>query len=226
MRNMRSQTIHQLTKYKPTSPGIRHRKIPKFNELTPDYTVYKNLTKGITKSGGRNNQGKITIRHRGGGHKRLYRIIDFNRNVSRYSHSVVDSIQYDPNRSCHIALCVNPQSKKFYILSPLSLKKGDTLRGKHLGNNETDPQIGEALQIKNIKIGSQIFNIQLNKHSSISRAAGSFSTLISHLDNGLSLIKLPSKKNIYVNSENLATVGTPSNIYHKNRVLGKAGASR
>ena len=142
--------------YKPTTPGRRGATVSDFKDLTPGYEVEKSLLRPITKTGGRNNQGKITARHRGGGHKRRYRVIDFR----RYKDGIearVDSIQYDPNRSARIALLKYADGEKRYIIAPDGLAAGMTV----VSGESAEPKVGNCMQLKNIPTGMTVHNIEL-----------------------------------------------------------------
>lgn len=191
------------------------------NNLTKKLPI-KKLIKGFQRSNGRNNQGKITVRHRGGGHKRLYRNIEFNRiNTS----GIVQAINYDPNRSANIANILNKkENKNFYILAPEGLKVNDTIES---GSN-ADFKIGNALPLSNIPIGSIIHNISLKPFSKgkLIRSAGTSAQLLQKLSNNYAKIRLNSGELRLILLTCYATIGTVSNINHKKIKLGKAGRSR
>ncbi|MBT7917450.1 MAG: 50S ribosomal protein L2, partial [Planctomycetaceae bacterium] len=164
-----------IRKYKPTTPGRRGASVSDFAELTPGYTPEKSLLRPITKNGGRNNQGKITVRHRGGGHKRRYRLIDFYRQKDGIS-ARVDSIQYDPNRSARIALLNYSDGEKRYIIAPDGLVAGmDVISGE-----KTPPEIGNCMPLKNIPLSTIVHNVELypGRGAVMCRSAGTSATLM------------------------------------------------
>ena len=193
-----------------------------FNKIDP----IKKLTKGLTKNSGRNNYGRITVRHRGGGHKRKYRKIDFKRTFTK---AIVKQIEYDPNRTAFIARIEhtdtfqNSLKKESYILAPKNLRAGMEINC----NNETSIQIGNAMLLQNIPIGSLVHNISLkpNKGGQYIRAAGTYGQLIQKTQK-YARIKLPSGEHRYVPLNCIATLGIVSNEEHMNQQLGKAGRSR
>lgn len=214
-----------IKNYKPVTPGLRHRVIVREPDLSKEGPL-KNLTKPIKKEGGRNHHGKITIRHRGGGHKRRYRVVDFSREVGEYSASKVVQIEYDPNRTANIALCqVENTQTFFYLLAPQGLQAGDLIEGKR---KAAQINLGETRKLKDISAGSLIYNVETNqgKGGKLGRSAGVSCSLIKNLDSGQSMVRLPSKRMIILSSENLATLGEVSNPSHNLMVFGKAGAKR
>jgi large subunit ribosomal protein L2 len=216
---------------KPITPSQRQT-ILFINNLTKKEKPIKKITKGFKRSNGRNNQGKITIKHRGGGHKRLYREINFYR--SYLSKGDTKAILYDPNRSANIAKIFNPIIKNFfYILAPEGLKVGDKistgfLSGKINYQYKPELKIGNAFPLSEIPIGSIIHNISLTPKgkAKLIRSAGTSAQLLQKLDNGYSKIRLNSGELRLVLSNCYATLGTVSNINHKKIKLGKAGRSR
>lgn len=209
-----------LKKSKPTSAGQRHRLDP-----VKDFTTSKpekNLTRTKKSKAGRNAHGKITTRHRGGGHKRRYRIIDFKRNKHDIP-GVVVTIEYDPNRSANIALIHYPDGDKRYILAPDRLKQGDTI----LSGQKAEPKDGNALPLKKVPIGMPIHNIELTpgKGGQIVRGAGT-SALVQSKEAGNVTVKLPSGEVRLIKDRCFATIGQVSNLDHKNRKIGKAGRRR
>ncbi|MEL7337080.1 MAG: 50S ribosomal protein L2, partial [Planctomycetota bacterium] len=161
--------------YKPTSPGRRNASVSDFAELTPGYTVEKRLLRPKRKTGGRNNQGKITARHRGGGHKQKYRVIDFRR-VKDGMDAIVDSVQYDPNRTARIALLKYADGEKRYVIAPTGLKAGDKIQ-----NGADAPRtVGNCLPMKNIPLGTTICCIEMRKGGGavLCRSAGTGATLM------------------------------------------------
>lgn len=214
-----------IKKYKPTTPGQRQRVTIREKNLSKN-KPFKLLTSPTKKRGGRNHQGKITIRWRGPGHKRNLRLIDFKREVGQFSTAEILSIEYDPNRTGNIALCkIKDTSKHFYILAPQDIKIGDLIKGKKTNNQIS---LGESRQLKNIPTGSLIYNLETGKGKGgkIARAAGTSCTLIKNLENGQTIVRLPSKKTINISSTALASLGQVSNPSHNLAVFGKAGAKR
>lgn len=203
---------------KPITPGTRFYSISSFDEITTD-KPYKKLVVPIKKSGGRNNTGRITSRHRGGGHKRNYRIIDFKRNKIGVF-ATVESIEYDPNRSAYIALLTYDDGEKRYILAPNKLKKGDRI----VSGPDAEFKDGNALPLLKIPIGLFIHNVELKpgKGGQLARSAGSAIQLVG-VDGKKAQLKLPSGEIRSVPSNCYATLGTASNPEHENIQKGKAG---
>jgi large subunit ribosomal protein L2 len=193
-----------------------------FAELTPGAKREKSLTRGKRRSSGRNNQGKITVRHRGGGHKRCYRSIDFRRNKDGVP-AVVNSIQYDPNRSARIALLFYVDGEKRYILAPDGLKQGDRI----VSGPEAPAVVGNCLPLSKIPLGTNIHNIEVQpgRGGALCRSAGVRATLAAR-DAGWAQINLPSGEIRRVPAACRATVGVVGNSEHMGIVLGKAGRSR
>jgi len=210
-----------IRKVKPTSPGRRFQAYSSFEEITTTKPE-KRLLKAVKKSGGRNANGRITCRHRGGGHKRHYRIIDFKRDKIGIPAKVA-SIEYDPNRSTRIALLHYVDGEKRYILAPLNLKVNDIVES---GPN-ADIKPGNTLPLSNIPLGTQIHNIELSagKGGQIVRSAGTYAQLMAKEDR-YALIKLPSGEVRMVLMNCKATVGQLGNVSHENIDLGKAGRKR
>ena len=206
---------------KPTSPGRRFQSYASFEEITKK-TPEKGLLRIIKKSGGRNANGRITSRHRGGGHKRYYRIVDFKRDKIGIPAKVA-SIEYDPNRSARIALLQYADGEKRYILSPLNLSVGDEV----MSGPEADIKPGNTLPLKNIPLGTHIHNIELRigKGGQIVRSAGTYAQLMAKEDR-YALIKLPSSEVRMVLLNCMATIGQVGNVTHENIDLGKAGRKR
>ena len=206
---------------KPTTPGNRFATRNDFAELTKS-TPEKSLTVALHKTGGRNNKGRITIRHRGGGHRRRYRIIDFKRNKFGIEGRVA-SIEYDPNRSANIALIIYADGEKRYIIAPFGLKVGD----KIISGEEAPLKIGNALQLKNIPIGIAVHNIELvpGKGAQMARSAGA-SVKIMALESGMVTLRLPSTEIRMVPENCMATIGEVGNRSHEQIVSGKAGRTR
>lgn len=210
-----------VKKVKPTSPGRRFQSYSTFEEITRS-TAEKNLLKVIKKSGGRNVYGRITCRHRGGGQKRHYRIIDFKRDKIAIPAKVA-AIEYDPNRSARIALLHYADGEKRYILAPLALKVGDTVES----GPDADIRPGNSLPLSKIPLGTQIHNIELRlgKGGQIVRSAGTYAQLMAKEDR-YALVKLPSGEVRMVLLNCRATIGQLGNVEHENISLGKAGRSR
>lgn len=207
--------------YKATSAGRRNTSVSTFEEVTRSEPE-RSLLAPIRRKGGRNNSGHVTTRHQGGGHKRRYRIIDFKRDKHGVS-AVVDSIEYDPNRSAYIALVVYKDGEKRYILAPLGLKVGDAV----LSGEGADIRPGNALPIRNIPLGTMIHNLELHpgRGGQIVRSAGNAAQVLAK-DGPLAQIRLPSGEVRYISMDCLATVGQVSNADHANISLGKAGRKR
>ncbi|OQY05386.1 MAG: 50S ribosomal protein L2 [Desulfobacteraceae bacterium 4572_123] len=210
-----------VKRVKPTSPGRRFQMFSSFEEITTS-NPEKNLLKIIKKNGGRNANGRITCRHRGGGHKRFYRIIDFKRNKTGIPAKVA-SIEYDPNRSARIALLHYADGEKRYILAPLNLSVGDTV----LSGPDADIKPGNAMPLGNIPLGTHIHNIELRlgKGGQIVRSAGTFAQLMAKEDK-YALVKLPSGEVRMVLIKCMATIGQIGNTEHDSIDLGKAGRTR
>jgi large subunit ribosomal protein L2 len=210
-----------MKKVKPTSPGRRFQAYSSFEEITTTKPE-KRLLKAIKKSGGRNARGRITCRHRGGGHKRHYRIIDFKRDKIGIPAKVA-SIEYDPNRSTRIALLHYVDGEKRYILAPLNLKVNDIVES----GPDADIKPGNTLPLSNIPLGTQIHNVELRagKGGQIVRSAGTYAQLMAKEDR-YALIKLPSGEVRMVLMNCKATVGQLGNVSHENIELGKAGRQR
>jgi large subunit ribosomal protein L2 len=210
-----------IRKVKPTSPGRRFQAYSSFEEITTTQPE-KSLLKVIKKTGGRNARGRITCRHRGGGHKRHYRVIDFKRDKIAIPAKVA-SIEYDPNRSTRIALLHYVDGEKRYILAPLNLKVNDIVES----GPDADIKPGNALPLSNIPLGTQIHNIELRagKGGQIVRSAGTYAQLMAKEDR-YALIRLPSGEVRMVLLNCRATVGQLGNVGHEKIELGKAGRKR
>jgi large subunit ribosomal protein L2 len=210
-----------LKKFKPTTPGQRHKVATVFDEITTSKPE-KSLTEGISKSGGRNNTGKMTMRYVGGGHKRRYRIIDFKRNKDGIK-ATVQTIEYDPNRSAFIALVEYADGEKRYIIAPNGLKVGTVIES---GAGVT-PEVGNTLFLGEIPLGTIIHNIELypGQGGTLSRSAGSFGQLNAR-DGKYAIIKMPSGEVRMILTTCKATIGSVSNSEHNLTVSGKAGRSR
>lgn len=195
--------------------------VASFEELTTNRPE-RSLLRPLKKSGGRNNTGRITVRHRGGGHKRRYRLIDFKRD----KHGIpgrVATIEYDPNRNARISLIVYADGEKRYIISPAGVKPGDQV----LSGAEADIKLGNALPLRNIPLGTQVHNVELKpgKGGQLARAAGT-SVILAAKDGDYAQIRLRSGEIRRVRQECMATIGAVGNADHNHLVLGKAGRSR
>ena len=210
-----------IRKVKPTSPGRRFQAYSSFEEITTTQPE-KSLLKVIKKTGGRNARGRITCRHRGGGHKRHYRVIDFKRDKIAIPAKVA-SIEYDPNRSTRIALLHYVDGEKRYILAPLNLKVNDIVES----GPDADIKPGNALPLSNIPLGTQIHNVELRAGNGgqIVRSAGTYAQLMAK-ENRYALIRLPSGEVRMVLLNCRATVGQLGNVSHEKIDLGKAGRKR
>lgn len=207
--------------YKPTSPGRRGMSVSTFEEITRA-TPEKSLLRPLKKRAGRNFRGKITVRHRGGGHKRRYRVLDFKRDKLGVPGRVA-SIEYDPNRSARIALIVYADGEKRYIIAPVGLMVGDVVES----GPEAEIQVGNALPISNIPVGTTIHNIELHigKGGQMVRAAGTSAQLLAK-EGRYAQVRLPSGEVRLVNVQCMATIGQVGNTDHGNIKLGKAGRKR
>ncbi len=210
-----------VKKVKPTSPGRRFQEYSTFEEITST-TPEKSLLRTLKKSGGRNANGRITCRHRGGGHRRHYRVIDFKRDKEGIPAKVA-TIEYDPNRSARIALLHYADGEKRYILAPVNLKVDD----KVMAGPEADIKPGNALPLGNIPLGTQLHNIELRlgKGGQIVRSAGAFAQLMAK-EFPYAMVKLPSGEVRKVLLKCRATIGQVGNVLHENISLGKAGRTR
>jgi large subunit ribosomal protein L2 len=208
-------------KLKPTSPGTRFQTVPTFEEITSD-EPYKPLMEPMHSTGGRNNQGHLTSWWRGGGHKRMYRIIDFKRD-KRDIPAKVTTVEYDPNRSARIALLTYADGEKRYILHCVGLKVGDTI----VAGENVDILPGNALPLKNIPLGTQLHNVELRpgRGGQIARSAGSTVQLVAK-EGEYASVKMPSGEIRRINMECFGTIGQVGNIDHENVSIGKAGRSR
>jgi large subunit ribosomal protein L2 len=210
-----------LKTFKPTTPSNRYKQLPSFDEITK-HKPEKSLTVALRKSGGRNNTGRITCRHIGGGHKRRYRLVDFKRSRRDEAASVI-GIEYDPNRSARIALIQYGDGQKSYILAPANLAVG----AKVMAGEKAQPEVGNALPLHKIPLGTQIHNIELtpNKGGQIARSAGQ-AAIMSNMEGNYALVKLPSGEIRKILSACYATIGQVGNVEHMNVVSGKAGRTR
>ncbi|NLU50818.1 MAG: 50S ribosomal protein L2 [Syntrophomonadaceae bacterium] len=210
-----------IKKFKPTSPGRRQMTVLTFDEITK-VEPEKSLTVPLKKTGGRNAKGRLTVRHRGGGHKRLYRIIDFKRNKDGVPAKVA-AIEYDPNRSANIALLHYVDGEKRYIIAPNGLKVGEQV----MSGEGADIKVGNTLPLRNIPVGTTIHNIELKpgKGGQIVRSAGASAQLMAKEGN-YAHVRLPSGEVRLVHINCRATIGGVGNLDHENISIGKAGRSR
>ncbi len=213
--------MSSIKTYNPTSPAIRFRTTLDNTELTADRPL-KRLTESKQRISGRNNKGRLTVRHRGGGHKRLYRIIDFRRDKREIPAKVL-SLEYDPNRSARIALLAYADGEKRYILAPDGLAVGTSV----VAGEVADILIGNALPLKNIPLGTMIHNIEMKKGKGgqMARAAGSAAQLVAK-EAGYAQIKMPSGETRMINLDCYATIGQVGNLNYENVSIGKAGRTR
>ncbi len=211
-----------VKKFRPTTPTLRFKTVNSFEELTRSKPEKSLLAAAVGKSGGRNNQGRMTMRRRGGGHKRRYRVIDFKRTKLGVPGRVA-AIEYDPNRSAFIALVVYADGDKRYILAPLGLKVGAAV----IAGPNAPIQVGNALPLANIPLGATVHNVELNpgRGGQLARSAGAEVQLLGR-DGGRAQLRLPSGENREVLIQCMATLGQVGNIEHANIVVGKAGRSR
>lgn len=207
-------------KYKPTTPGRRGMTTPSFEEITK-FTPEKSLLATKKKNAGRNSYGKITVRHKGGGNRQKYRIIDFKRSAD--VKETVLGIEYDPNRTAYIALVADEAGKKKYVVAPVGLKDGDVIET----GADADIKPGNTLPIANIPVGTVIYNIELypGKGAQLARSAGVAAQLMAK-ENGMAQVRLPSGEVRLVRLECHATIGQVGNIEHDTVKLGKAGRVR
>ncbi len=209
-----------LKKFKPTTPGQRHKIISDYSDITAG-APEKSLVKGKSKTGGRNNDGRMTMRYIGGGHKQKYRIIDF----KREKHGVpatVKAIEYDPNRTARIALLYYADGEKRYILAPEGLKVGDTV----MSGKDATPNVGNAMFLSDVPLGTVIHNIELKpgRGGAIARGAGTYAQLNAR-DGRYAIVKMPSGETRMILTTCIATIGSVSNSEHNLSVSGKAGRS-
>ncbi len=210
-----------LKKLKPVTPGSRHRLAPSFDEITASKPE-KSLVVTVKKSGGRNSNGRMTMRYIGGGHKQKLRIIDFKRNKFGVP-ATVKSIEYDPTRTARIALLHYADGAKSYILAPQGLQVGQQVISGH----DVAPEVGNALPLAKIPLGTIVHNVELKpgKGGAIARSAGSFVQLLAR-EGGFATLKMPSGEMRNVMDVCLATIGAASNPDHMNESVGKAGRNR
>ena len=207
-------------KYKPTTPARRQMTVPTFEELTK-FTPENSLIVIKKKNAGRNSYGRITVRHRGGGNKKKYRIIDFKR--ADTTPATVVGIEYDPNRSAYIALLQNDAGVKSYVIAPVGLNVGD----KVYAGADADIKPGNTLPVANIPVGTMIHNIELypGKGAQLARSAGVFAQLIAK-ENGMAQVRLPSGEVRIIRLDCKASIGQVGNIEHDTVKVGKAGKTR
>jgi large subunit ribosomal protein L2 len=210
-----------LKKFRPTTPTLRHTEVPDFAEITRRQPV-KSLTQRLTKSGGRNNYGHISMRWIGGGHKRRYRLVDFRRNKDGVPARVA-SIEYDPNRSARIALLNYADGERRYILAPDGLKVGDRV----VSGTNADISAGNCLPLRAIPLGTNIHNVELfpGRQSRVARSAGAYCQLMAK-EGDYAALRLPSGEMRRVPLRSYCTIGQVGNEDHQNIVIGKAGKSR
>jgi len=210
-----------LKTFRPLTPASRYKALPSFEEITKSKPE-KSLVETKSKSGGRNNNGRITTRHIGGGHKQKYRIIDFKRR-KRGIEAEVKAIEYDPNRTCRIALLQYTDGEKAYILAPVGLGVGD----KVTAGDNVEPKVGNALPLKSIPLGASVHNVELvaGRGGQIARSAGQL-VILNNRESGYALVKLPSGELRKIHEACYATIGQVGNVEHMNESSGKAGRSR
>lgn len=210
-----------IKNYKPTTPSRRNMSVTDYSELSK-VAPEKSLLRPLNKKAGRNNYGRITVRHRGGGNRRKYRIIDFKRRKFDVPGKVL-TLEYDPNRSSHIALVEYADGEKRYIIAPQGLKVGqEVMAGEH-----ADIKLGNALELSNIPVGTFIHNVELypGKGAQLARAAGNMAQLMAK-EGKMALLRLPSGELRNVPIECMASIGQVGNIDHENVKIGKAGRKR
>lgn len=210
-----------VKKYKPTSPGRRFVSGATFEEITATEPE-RSLLKPLKKSGGRNRQGRITVRHRGGGHKRHYRVIDFKRDKDGVPAKVA-TIEYDPNRSARIALLHYRDGEKRYIIAPAGLKVGQVV----VSGPEADIKVGNALPLRNIPVGTTVHNLELNpgEGGKLVRSAGASAQLMAK-EGDYAHVRMPSGEVRLIHLDCRATIGQVGNEEHENITIGKAGRAR
>lgn len=210
-----------IKKYNPTSPARRHMSVSAFEEITKT-TPERSLLEPLKKNAGRNSYGKITVRHRGGGNRRKYRIIDFKRDKDGVAANVI-AIEYDPNRSANIALLEYEDGEKRYIIAPYGIKVGDKL----VSGNGADIKPGNAMNIADIPVGTLIHNIELSpgRGGQLVRGAGTAAQLMAK-DGGYAQVRLPSGEVRMIRLDCKATIGQVGNLDYENIKIGKAGRKR
>lgn len=210
-----------LKSFRPLTPASRYKSLPAFDEITKSKPE-KSLLQPKKKSGGRNNHGRLTSRHMGGGHKQKYRVVDFKRKKRDIPATVV-GIEYDPNRSARIALIEYKDGEKSYILAPVGLQVGATV----IASATAAPEVGNSLPLKAIPLGASLHNVELvpGKGGQIARSAGQL-VILSNREGGYALVKMPSGEIRRIHEECYATMGQVGNVDHMNVSSGKAGRSR
>ena len=210
-----------VRKFKPITPGRRHMAISSFEEITKDKPE-KSLLTPLKKNAGRNNQGRITVRHRGGGHKRMYRLVDFKRNKDGVE-GTVSAIEYDPNRTCRIALVQYEDGSKAYVLAAVGMKPGDVV----FNGSDADIKVGNALPLVNIPVGTTVHNVELRPGAGgqLVRSAGSGAQLMAK-EGKYATLRLPSGEMRKILLTCRATIGQVGNLEHENESWGKAGKTR
>jgi large subunit ribosomal protein L2 len=213
--------MSSIKTYNPTTPAMRFRTTLETKDLSTDRPL-KSLTRSKQRISGRNNKGRLTIRHRGGGHKKLYRIIDFRRDKREIPATVVQ-LEYDPNRSARIALLSYADGEKRYILAPDGLATGASV----IAGENADILIGNSLPLKNIPLGTMVHNIEMKqgKGGQMARSAGTAAQLLAK-EAGYAQIKMPSGETRMVHLDCYATIGQVGNLNHENISIGKAGRTR
>jgi len=211
-----------IKKYKPTTPSLRHMQTVTSDELTKGVKPVKSLLASKKSTAGRNNAGRITVRHRGGGVKRRYRVIDFKRNKLDIP-ATVQAISYDPNRTCNIALIAYADGVKTYILAPLGLNVGD----KVISSADADIKAGNSKLLADIPVGTLIHNVELHPGAGgqMARSAGAYVQLMAK-EGDMALLRMPSGELRKVRLTCRATIGQVGNLDHEKRVIGKAGRKR
>ena len=209
-----------LKSFKPTTPSNRYKVLPSFDEITKSKPE-KSLLQPLRKSGGRNNNGRITTRHIGGGHKKHYRLVDFRR--TRRDAATVLAIEYDPNRTCRIALIQYADGTKSYILAPVGLTVGMNVQA----GETVAPKVGNAMPLKNVPLGTAVHNIEVRPGSGgkVARSAGQ-QAILSNRDGEYALVKMPSGEVRKFRVECYCTIGQVGNTQHMNESSGKAGRTR
>ncbi|MGB8168715.1 MAG: 50S ribosomal protein L2 [Chthoniobacteraceae bacterium] len=210
-----------LKTFRPLTPANRYKALPAFEEVTKSKPE-KSLVEIKRRSGGRNNNGRITTRHIGGGHKQKYRIVDFKRR-KRGIEAEVKAIEYDPNRTCRIALLEYTDGEKTYILAPVGLNVGD----KVSAGDKAEPNVGNALPLRNIPLGASVHNVELvaGRGGQIARSAGQ-QVILNNREGDYALVKMPSGEIRKIHADCFATMGQVGNVEHMNVSSGKAGRSR
>ena len=212
-----------VKKFRPVTPTLRYKTVNSFDEVSADKPQKALLHGAVSKSGGRNNQGRMTMRRRGGGHKRRYRVIDFKRNKLGVPGKVV-SVEYDPNRASFIALVVYADGDKRYILAPAGLTVGADI----VAGPDAPISVGNAMPLLNVPLGSTVHNVELQPGAGgqLARSAGAEVQLLGRGENGRAQLRLPSGEIREVAVHCMATLGQVGNVEHGNVVLGKAGRAR